>query len=45
LDFVRWQIGSLLSACLVYPWSVTEQANYDALVIEERLLLDALWSP
>jgi hypothetical protein len=41
LDFVRCRIRSLFSARLVGPWSAVEQADYDALAIEERLLLDA----
>jgi hypothetical protein len=42
LDFVRWQIRSLYSARLVDPWTVAEEADYDALTVEERVLLDAL---
>jgi hypothetical protein len=42
LDFVRWQVRSLLSARQVCPWSLTEQAAFEALTVEERLLLDTL---
>jgi hypothetical protein len=42
LDYVRWQIRSLFSARCLGPWTAVEQADYDALTIEELLLLDVL---
>jgi hypothetical protein len=42
LEFVRWQIKHLYSARSVSNWSAADAAQYEALIAEERNLLEAL---